>query len=641
MRATHSELCDKAIGAWLVAISIFQLYTATVGIYQARIQRGIHLLFLLPAAFLLFPTTKKKSTPGKIGVINTVLAAMAILPPLYIVINADRLTERLEFVDPVLPIEMILGALMIVLLIEAVRRAVVPAMAVLIVCFFVYMVAAPYLPGVFYAKPMSFAELIELQYLITDAGMFGSITGVSATFVALFVIFGAFMEITKTGQFFTDLACRIAGKGSGGPAKIAVISSGLFGSISGVAAANVYSTGVFTIPLMKKLGYRAQFAGAVEAAASTGGMIMPPVMGAGAFVMAEITGISYIKIIIAAMLGAILYYASLIIRVHFTALKNNLQGIGEDDLISYKQLLKDSYLLIPMIALVVMLLKGYSPFLSANAAIGITFLISFVKKENRMTLPVIWEALRLSGQNMVMIALACAGADMVVSIVTHNGLALGIATVITNWSGGHLLPALLLIMFTSLVLGMGLPCTPAYVIAITIGGPALLAMGCDMLPAHLFVFYFAILAGITPPVCVPAYCAASIAKSKPLETGFEAFTLAIVGFLIPYIFIYNNALLMRGTISEILTVVVGLILTMVFITSSFSGYLFTRISVPVRIGIGLMAFAGVVLCAIPAVINTLAARILLLLLFFFFVIKPLACNGRKSLNMVADAPREP
>jgi len=640
MEATHQRWRDKAIGAWLVAISVFQLYTASVGIYQARIQRGIHLLFLLPAAFLLFPA-RKNAPSGKIGVFNTILAALAVLPPLYIVINADRLTERLEFVDPVLPIEIVLGALMIVLLLEAVRRAVVPAMAALIAFFFVYMYAAPYLSGVFYAKPTSFAELIEMQYLITDAGMFGSITGVSATFVALFVIFGAFMEITKTGQFFTDLACRLAGRGRGGPAKIAVISSGLFGSISGVAAANVYSTGVFTIPLMKKLGYRAQFAGAVEAAASTGGMIMPPVMGAGAFVMAEITGISYIKIVVAAMLGAILYYASLIIRVHFTALKNNLQGLTEDNLVSYKQLLKDSYLLIPMIALVVMLLKGYSPFLSANAAIGITFLISFVKKESRMTLPVIWEALRLSGQNMVMIALACAGADMVVSIVTHNGLALGIATVITNWSGGHLLPALFLIMITSLVLGMGLPCTPAYVIAITIGGPALLAMGCDILPAHLFVFYFAILAGITPPVCVPAYCAASIAKSKPLETGFEAFKLAIVGFLIPYIFIFNNALLMRGTVSEILTVVVGLILTMVFITSAFSGYLFTRISVPVRIGIALMAFASVVLCAMPHVVNTLAVRAILVLLFLFFVVKPLVNRDRKHLNMVAEAPRQP
>jgi TRAP transporter 4TM/12TM fusion protein len=637
MREIHGWR-NKAIGAWLVAISIFQLYTATVGIYQARIQRGIHLLFLLPAAFVLFPGSKK-SSDRKIGVFNAILAALALLPPLYIVINADRLTERLEFVDPVMPIEMILGGLMILLLLEAIRRAVVPAMAVLIASFIVYMFAAPYLPGVFYAKAPSFAEIVEMQYLITDAGMFGSITGVSATFVALFVIFGAFMESTKTGQFFTDFACRVAGRGSGGPAKIAVISSGLFGSISGVAAANVYSTGVFTIPLMKNLGYRGQFAGAVEAAASTGGMLMPPVMGAGAFVMAEITGISYIKIVIAAMLGAILYYASLIVRVHFSALKNNLAGVDESQLISYKQLLKDSYLLIPMIALVVMLLKGYSPFLSANAAIAITFVISFFKKQTRMTPLVLWQTLRMSGHNMVMIALACAGADMVVSIVTHNGLALGIATVITNWSGGHLLPALFLIMITSLVLGMGLPCTPAYIIAITIGGPALVAMGCDTLPTHLFVFYFAILAGVTPPVCVPAYCAASIARSEPLATGFEAFKLAIIGFIIPYVFIYNDALLMRGSVTQIATIVVGLILTIVMITSAFSGYLYARINFPVRLAIGLTAFGGVVLCAMPDAINMLATRIVLALLLSGFAFKFFLDRNQKRIALAPETHR--
>jgi TRAP transporter 4TM/12TM fusion protein len=593
----------KSIAAWLVIISIFQLYTAAVGIYQPRIQRGIHLLFLLPAAFVLFPAFKERSD-GKIGAFNWVLAALSIFPPLYIVIFHERLTERFEFVDDVLKIEMVLGSLMILLLLEAIRRAVVPAMSILIALFFLYLYAAPYLPGVFYAKTPAFAEIVEMQYLITDAGIFGSITGVSATFVALFVIFGAFMEITKTGQFFTDLACRVAGRGKGGPAKIAVISSGLFGSISGVAAANVYSTGVFTIPLMKKLGYRRRFAGAVEAAASTGGMLMPPVMGAGAFVMAEITGISYVKIVIAAMLGAILYYVSLVVRVHFTAQRENLVGMREEDMVTWKQIARDSYLLIPMVCLVVLLLRGYSPFLAANAAILLTFLISFFKKKTRMTPARLWETLRLSGQNMVMIALACAGAGMVVSIVTNTGLALGVATVITNWSGGQMLPAMLLIMVTSLVLGMGLPCTPAYIIAITIGGPALLAMGADMLPTHLFVFYFAILAGITPPVCVPAFCAASIAKSKPLQTGFEALKLALVGFLIPYVFVFNKALLMEGSPLEIITVTVVLVVAVLFFAAALSGYFFKPLNIGWRILLFVLAALTTVLCALPEVLNS-------------------------------------
>lgn len=609
---------SKAIGAWLVTISCFQIYTASFGIFQPRIQRGIHLLFLLPCAFVLFPAFKKRAD-GAVGALNWVLAALSILPPLYIVWFHERLTERLEFVDDVLPIELVLGSLMIVLLLEAIRRAVVPAMAYLIGAFLIYLYAAPFLPGVFYAKPVAFAEIVEMQYLITDAGIFGSITGVSATFVALFVIFGAFMEVTKTGQFFTDLACRIAGKSNGGPAKIAVISSGLFGSISGVAAANVYSTGVFTIPLMKQLGYKRRFAGAVEAAASTGGMLMPPVMGAGAFVMAEITGISYVKIVIAAMLGSLLLYASMVVRVHFTAQREKLSGVDEADLVSYKQVLKDSYLLIPMVVLVILLLKGYSPFLAANAAIAVTFLISFFKKETRMTPARIWETLRLAGHNMVMIALACAGAGMVVAVVTHTGLALGIATVITNWSGGQMLPALLLIMITSLVMGMGLPCTPAYIIAITIGGPALLAMGADMLPAHLFVYYFAVLAGVTPPVCVPAYCAASIAKSKPLQTGFEAFKLALAGFLIPYIFIYNQALLMRGTALEIITVTLMLLVAITLFAGALSRYFFKPLNRALQFILFALAGAAAFLCAQADLINSTLVRTACLLFLAAFL----------------------
>ena len=598
---------EKLVAGWLVAASAFQLYTAFVGIYMPRIQRGIHLVFLLPAAFVLFPEfDDKKSALARST--DWILAGIAVIPPLYIVWCQDRLSQRLEFVDDVSTIELILGAIMVVLLLEAVRRAVVPAMAYLIAGFFAYLYLAPHLSGVFYAKPMDFSEIIEMQYLITDAGIFGSITGVSATFVALFVIFGAFMEATKTGQFFTDLACRIAGKSNGGPAKIAVISSGLFGSISGVAAANVYSTGVFTIPLMKKLGYRARFAGAVEAAASTGGMLMPPVMGAGAFVMAEITGVSYIKIVIAAILGSLLLYASMVLRVHFMALKHNLSGVSEDTFVPFKQILKDSYLLLPMILLVAMLLKGYSPFLAANAAIIVTFLISFIKKETRMTPARVWDTLYRAGQNMVMIALACAGAGMVVAIVTHTGLALGIATVITNWSGGQLLPALLLIMVTSLVMGMGLPCTPAYIIAVTIGGPALLAMDTQMLPAHLFVYYFAVLAGVTPPVCVPAFCAASIARSKPLQTGFEAFKLAMAGFIIPYVFVYNPALLMHGSLPEIITVFLALLLGVTLLAAALSGYLFKPLGIIPKAGLLVLALAITGLSAHSELINSWPAR---------------------------------
>ena len=585
------------LGGWLVVLSSFQLYTAIFGILQPRPQRGIHLMFLLPAAFILFPATKKLVVDNKVPIYDWILAGLALLPPVYLIINNDYLTERLKFVDPVLPIELLLGTINIILLLEGIRRVVVPAMSILIVSFIGFLYVSPWLPSVFYSKAPAFSDLVEMHYLITDSGIYGSITGVSATFVALFVIFGAVMETTNTGKFFTDLASRVAGKSKGGPAKIAVISSGLFGSISGVAAANVYSTGTFTIPLMKRLGYRASFAGAVEASASVGGMMMPPVMGAGAFVMSEITGIPYVKIIIAATLGSILYYMSLIYRVHFTALKEGLRGMEEKDVKPIKAILKDCYLLIPMVALVYMLLIGYSPFRAAIVAIGICFLSSFFKRETWMTPRRIWDTLKLGGQNMIMIALATAGAGMVVSIVTHTGLALGIATVITNWSGGYLVPALLLIMVTSLTLGMGLPCTPAYIIAITIGGPALLAMDCGLLASHMFVYYFAILAGVTPPVCIAAYCGAAIAGSKPLETGFESFKLALVAFIVPFVFVYNEGLLMQGNVFGIFTVTTLLLICVILSAGSLSGYLFKKMGIIGRLLTLSLAMLAAILCS--------------------------------------------
>jgi len=564
------------VGGWLVAAALFQLYTAATGIMQPRVQRGIHLFFLLPVAFLLYPATKK-SPKDRFTALDILLAVLSAIPPIYLIVANEALNMRFEFVDPVTSLELFLGILNILMLLEAIRRAVVPAMAILVGAFVVYLYVAPYLPSIFYSKPMALSRIVEMQYLITDAGIYGAITGVSATFVALFVILGAFLETTKMGEFFTKMASRVAGTSPGGPAQIAVISSGLFGSISGVGAANVYATGTFTIPMMKRIGYKPQFAGAVEAVASTGGLIMPPVMGAGAFVMSELTGISYIKICAAALLGAVFYYMTLSLTVRFVALKHNLKGIPPEEVPSWKEIVRDAYLLLPAIGLVYFLLKGYSPFMAAFYAILLALGVSFFRKETMMTPKKLLSALELGGRNMAMIAIACAGAGMVVSIVTHTGLGLGIASVITSWSGGMLFPALLLIMATSIILGMGLPCTPAYIIAITIGGPALLAMGVDVLSAHLFVFYFAILAEVTPPVCIVAYCGAAIAGSDPMKTGFEAAKLAIVGFIVPYIFMYNKALLLRGSVWEILTLIILLGAACVLLASGIAGYFFKKL----------------------------------------------------------------
>lgn len=613
----------------LVGVAVFHLYTAIFGVFQPRIQRGVHLAILLPMAFLLYPATKN-SPKDRPSLLDYILAIISVIPPIYLMYMNDQLNMRYELVDPVTTVQIILGIINILLIIEAVRRVVVTAMAVLLLVFFLYLYIAPYLGGIFYSKPMPIGRIVEICYLFTSEGIYGSIIGVTATFVAVFVIFGAFMQNTKTGEYFTNLACSLAGNSPGGPAKVAVISSGLFGSISGVAAANVYATGVFTIPLMKKLGYRPQFAGAVEAAASTGGLIMPPIMGAGAFVMSEITGVPYVKIIIAALLGAIFYYISLILRVHFAALKNNLKGLEKENQVPLKQILKDSYQLIPLIALIYFLASGYSPFIAAVYGILATFLLTFIRRDTWMTPKKLWDTFELSGKNLIMLAVSCAGAGMVISIVTFTGLALGIATVISSWSGGFLLPALLLIMVTSILMGMGMPCTPAYIIAVTIGGPALMAMGVDVLSAHLFVFYFAILAEITPPVCIASYCGAAIAGSKPMDTGFESLRLAIVGFVIPYVFIYNPALLMQGSFLEIITLCILLAYVVFVVAIAFQGYFHRHLHLIERAISFIVAAVLIVLCCNTTFMHNLATQIVLIAsaaaLAFFFIIKKVASN---------------
>ena len=583
------------IAFWSAAIAVFYLYTALFGILQPRVQRGVHLLFLLPMAFILFPATKKSPTTRP-TLPDIFLALLSLAPALYVIIMNEPLNERFPMVSQVEPIQLILGAINILLILEAIRRVVVPAMAILVALFFAYLYIAPILPGIFYSRPMALARIVESNYLVTDVGIYGSITGITATFVAIFVIFGSFMEGTKTGQFFTNFASKAAGRGPGGPAKIAVVSSGLFGSISGVASANVYATGTFTIPLMKKLGYRPQFAGAVEAAASTGGLIMPPIMGAGAFVMAEITNIPYRTIALAAAVSAVLYYVSIGMRVHFIALKDDLKPMDESEMLSWRQIIRDSYLLVPLVLLIAFLVKGYSPFGACTVSIAATFLLSFLRKETMLTPKKLFRVFENSGYNCIMLGVCCAGAGMVVSIVTYTGLALGIATVISSFSGGFLLPALILVMITALILGMGLPCTPAYIIAATIGAPAMYALGIAPLPAHLFVFYFAILAEVTPPVCIASYCGAAIAGSKPLDTGWEASLLAIMGYVIPYIFVYNKALLLQGPAHAILATALVLFVVVILTASAITGFLFKPVHMAFRILMG-AAVIGLILLA--------------------------------------------
>jgi len=532
-----------------ISLALFHLYTTLFGICEPRVQRAVHLAFIFALSFLLFPATEK-SPKDKATFLDVVLSIISVIPPLFLIFNSQRINLRIEQVSTVYYIEVVLGTLNIILLIEAVRRAVARSMSILILISLSYIfLLGPYIfKGVLYFQEKPFYRLIEIFYLFIDEGIYGNLTGISATFVAIFVILGAFVSATGVGNFFNDFACKVAGKTRGGPAKIAVISSGLFGMISGVAVANVYATGTFTIPLMKRIGYKNTFAGAVEAAASTGGMLMPPIMGAGAFVMAEITGIPYWTICKSAVLAAILYYWGVGLMVHFEAVKNNLGRVSDKDVVSIKYLLKKSYLILPIIGLVAFLVLGFSPLMAAFIAITISILTFIVNKDVKTIFKTVLNALETAGKNMVMVGLAIAGAGIVVAVITHTGLGLLFSSLVISWSKGIIFFALFFIMIASLILGAGLPCTAAYVIAISVGGLPLSKLGIDQLSSNLFVFYFAILAAVTPPVALAAYAAASISGSDPMKTGFMGLKIALAGFIVPYIFVFNNSLLLfKGT----------------------------------------------------------------------------------------------
>jgi TRAP transporter 4TM/12TM fusion protein len=656
-------LYGKIAAAWIAAASLFHLYTAAFGVLEPRLQRAYHLLFLLPGAFLYFPATKK-SPRDRFTRLDVIFALLTTVPCLLLIIEIDRLNFRFEHVTDVLPREFIVGALAVILLIEAVRRAVVPAMAVLGGFVVFYLMTCQYFPKIFHHRAFELPRVVEQLYLLKDEGIYGSITGVSATFVALFVIFGAFIHGSGTGRFFTNVACKLAGGTRGGPAKIAVVSSGLFGAISGVAAANVYTTGTFSIPLMKHLGYRPQFAGSVEAAASTGGMIMPPIMGAGAFVMAEITGIPYLQICLAATIGAVMYYFSIGMMVHLEAVKYNLKSMSKEELPSLGAIIKDAYLILPLVGLVYLLIIGYSPFMAAFAAILFSIgimLAEWLVREARFAHEIltdpkgqgddarsngrtilshalkglyacviqIKDCLIQGGKNMIMVALACAGAGLVISAITNTGLGITFSSVIVAYSKGITFLALIFIMIASITLGMGLPCTPAYIIAVSVGAPAMMKIGGDLLASHLFVYYFAILAAVTPPVCIAAYAGAALAGTNPLKTGFEAFKLAIAGFFVPYVFYFDHALLMRGSFMDISSSVVRIMVVIILFAIALEGWFLRAVPMIAR---GLLLGTALVL---PFVFSSKLLPILvgLAMLIALFLVQSWIAPERKEITI--------
>lgn len=585
---SESSLTEKNSGAkataliitiWAVTATLFHLYSSYIGYLEPRNQRTLHLGFMLPLVFILYPTFKDENGNGHLRWYDWGLAFLAILPAIYSYMEADRINIRLEVIDPVLPMELWMGTIMIVLILVGIKRSVSPVMAGLIVVGIGYLFLTEYAPGFFFFRNIPFSEIVESLYLNNNQGIFGSITGISATMLAIFIAFGAFVEGSGTGVLFHNLGLKAAGKYSGGPAKVSVVTSALFGSMSGSSSSNVFTTGTFTIPLMKKLGYRPSFAGGVETAASVGGQIAPPIMGAGAFIMAEVTNTPYSTILSAAILGAVCYFSMVFISVHLEAKKLGLKGMDGDEIPGWTVVIRDLHLFIPIIVLISLIMMRFSPHFAAFYSIITTIAITFLRKHTRLSIAKIINIFEMAAKNTAPIALACCGASIFVSVLTKTGVVISLGTLVAGVAGGDLWLAGIMLMVLSLLLGMGVPTTPAYVITSAIGAPALIAdFGTPILAAHMFVFYFAVLADATPPVSVASYAAAGIAKSNPLTTGLQAARIAIAGYVVGYNYLFVPELRFEGDPINIVATLGVIIGGLTIFSAGVGGYLFSKLN---------------------------------------------------------------
>ena len=557
-----------------VGLSAFHLYTGAFGVLVALLQRSLHLMLAMVLVFLLVPLSERHRDHPLVVAADIALVVASVVCIGYVAGNYDYVVNREGLASPISPAEFALGVGTFLLILEAVRRIAGLPLAIVTLAALLYAYFGAYLPGFLGHRGWNLSLLISYLYLDQE-GIFGIPLGVSATYAALFILFGAFLNATGTGQFFLNLASWIAGGARGGPAKVAVLSSALFGSVSGSPVANVYATGSITIPMMQRLGYQPAFAGAVEAAASTGGAVMPPVMGAVAFLMADITGIPYGSIALAAALPAVLYFLSVGMMVHFEAVKAGLKGLPRSELPTGRQILPNLYLMVPIIGLVVVLSMGYTAFLAAFMAIGLAVAVGLVRKENRSWRKMVG-ALDQAGRDMCLIALATAASGIIIGVVSLTGLGLRFTSLILSFSQASLIFPLLLTMLSCLILGMGMPAAPAYMIVAALAIPSLIELGVPTLAAHLFAFYFAVLSNVTPPVAMAAYAAASVARAPMMLTGVLSSRVAATGFLVPFLFVYGPALLLKGSPLEIVWAAMTAALGVVCLAAGLEGWLLGR-----------------------------------------------------------------
>lgn len=578
------------VGILALLLAAFHLYTSGFQVLPSVQQRGIHLGFILAIIFLVFPYRKSKRR-GKIAWgIDIVLAGTSLFLGYFMY---DHYLELSMINTPKSDLMWFMGAASILLTLEASRRAVGWTLPILAVLFIIYVLYGDRLPLSVAHSGFTIDEVVG-NIGLSAQGIIGKPLGISATYIILFVIFGALLEKSGAGKLFIDLAMTAFGRYRGGAAKVAVASSALFGTISGSPVANAATTGVFTIPLMKRAGFTPQYAAAVEAAASTGGMILPPVMGATSFLIADFLQIPYVNVLGAAVLPALLYFLAIFIAVDLNAAKNRYVYVREDDQVTLLKLIKENgHLMIPLFVLVYLLvIQRLTPIDSAFWAIVSIPVVGLLRKHTRMSITRILHALQDGVRTSLVVASACACSGIVVGAIDMTGIGLRFSGVMIEISGGHLLPLLVLTMIASIILGMGLPAVAAYVLLAVLAAPAITTMGVDPLAAHLFIFYYGTLSVITPPLAIAAFTTASIAGSRPFLTGWLATRLALVAFIVPFMFVYSPSLMLRGSTLDIVFTVVTSVVGIYALAVGAEGYLKDKIQVLSR---ALMIISAVLL----------------------------------------------
>lgn len=576
---------DLLITAVAAAMGIFHVYTAFFGVLTALWQRGIHLTFGLIICYLI-AFRDSKTRAGRVLPLAAAAASLVCLA--HLIINFQAMILRFGEPDAA---DLITGTVLIVLVIDFARRSAGNILPGIAIVFLLYALAGPWLPGILWHRGYDVTRIIY-QISLSTEGIFGTPLGVSASYVFIFVLFGAFLEITGAGQFYIDFAVKAVGKSAGGPAKAAVVASSLFGTVSGSAVANVAGTGSVTIPLMKSIGYKPEFAAAVEAVASTGGQIMPPLMGAAAFIMAEILGIPYAKVALGALIPALIFYGTVFTMVHCRARVLGLSGSERDSLPPMGALLRENgvFFLPLMVLIYFMIIAQYSVMKAAVYSLLATVLVGFFKR--RMGLRDILGAFESGARISLVVIASTACAGIIVAIINLTGLGMKFSSLVLAAGGSNLTMVLIMIMLASLLLGMGLPTTPAYLILAVLGAPTLVKLGVEPLAAHMFVFYFGCMSMITPPVGLAVYAASCIAGADFWKTSKQSLLLALPAFVVPFLFVFHPTLVGLGDTVSVLSAGGSGLLGAVILGAGLSGWYFNPVSIPERI---MLCAAGIML----------------------------------------------